>query len=267
MLEDGLLRGVLTWPDLSWPLVYRVFSRNLIVFKKTWKANLMFNFIEPVIYLWALGFGLGAYVTRIEGLPYVNFLAPALIASSSMFATTYEMTYGSYTRMTVQKIFHSIVATPVSMDDMVMGEILYGTFKGVLYGIVFLVVLALFGLARSLWALLVPVPIALMAMLFSILSMIWTSITPGFDAFEYFFTLLITPMFFFSGVFFPVGSLPAGIRILAWFTPLYHAVAVVRPLILGTVSRSILGHLIWLAVPVLLTLRFPMVMVRNRLIQ
>lgn len=257
----------MTWPDLSWPLVYKVFCRNLLLFRKTWMANLMFNFVEPIIYLWALGFGLGVYVNRIQGLPYINFLAPALIASSSMFATTYEMTYGSYTRMAVQKIFQSMVATPVGMDDVVLGEIMYGTFKGVLYGIVFLAVVAMFGLVKSFWALLVPIPIALMVMVFSILSMIWTSIAPGFDSFEYFFTLFITPMFFFSGVFFPVEALPAGIRVLAWFTPLYHAVEVVRPLILGTANWAITGNLAWLAAIALLTLRIPLVMVKNRLIQ
>lgn len=267
MLDSGLLRGLMAWPDSSWPLVYKVFSRNLLIFKKTWKANLMFNFVEPVIYLWALGFGLGVFVNRIEGLPYVSFLAPALIASSSMFATTYEMTYGSYTRMAVQKIFQSMVATPVSMDDVVMGEIMYGVFKGVLYGIVFLVVVALYGLVRSFWALLVPIPIAFMVLIFSILSMIWTSIAPGFDSYGYFFTLFITPMFFFSGVFFPVSVLPAGIRILAWFTPLYHAVQVVRPLILGTASWDVLKDFLWLVALALLTLRIPLVMVKNRLIQ
>ncbi len=258
---------LLSWPDLSWPLVYRVFCRNLLLFRKTWMANIMFNFVEPIIYLWALGFGLGVYVNKIHGLPYINFLAPALVASSSMFATTYEMTYGSFTRMAVQKIFQSMVATPVSMDDVVLGEILYGTFKGTLYGIVFLTVLAAFGLVRSGWALLAPVPVALMAAEFSILSMIWTSIAPGFDSFEYFFTLLITPMFFLSGVFFPLETLPAGVRLLAWFMPLYHAVEAVRPLILGTAASSVWGHLAWLAALVLLTLRIPLVMVKHRLIK
>jgi lipooligosaccharide transport system permease protein len=106
------------------------------------------------------------YVSQIGGLSYIDFLAPALIASSAMFSTTYEMTYGSFTRMGYQKTFHGMVATPVSMDDVVMGEILYGTFKGVLYGLVFLVVVAMFGVLKSPWALLIPVPLALMVMSF-----------------------------------------------------------------------------------------------------
>ncbi|MFZ5596895.1 MAG: ABC transporter permease [Bacillota bacterium] len=245
----------------------RVFHRNLLVFGKTWKANIMFNFVEPLLYLWAMGFGLGAYVTSINGLSYIDFLAPALIASSAMFSTTYEMTYGSFTRMGYQKTFHGMVATPVSMDDVVMGELLYGTFKGVLYGMVFLAVVALFGLVKSPWVLLTPVPLALMVMAFSIMSMVWTSIAPNYDSFGYFFTLLISPMFLFAGVFFPVESLPRGLRFIAWLTPLYHAVEAIRPMVLGGVSRSVLAHLGWLAAFVLLTVRIPLVMVKNRLIQ
>jgi len=264
---NKLLKEITTVPDLSWPLILKVFYRNLQVFRKTWKANIMFNFVEPVLYLWALGFGLGVYVNQVGGLPYIDFLAPALIASSAMFATTYEMTYGSFTRMGHQKVFHGMVATPVSMDDVVMGEILYGTFKGVLYGIVFFVVVALSGLVKSPWALLVPVPLALMVMAFSILSLIWTSIAPNYDSFGYFFTLFISPMFLFAGVFFPVDNLPAGIRFLPWFTPLYHAVEVIRPLVLGKVAWSNLSNLAWLVVFIVLTIRIPLVMVKKRLIQ
>jgi len=265
--KSQLLKGLLTVPDLSWPLIIRVFYRNLQVFKKTWKANIMFNFVEPLLYLWALGFGLGMYVSQIGGLSYIDFLAPALIASSAMFSTTYEMTYGSFTRMGYQKTFHGMVATPVSMDDVVMGEILYGTFKGVLYGLVFLVVVAMFGVLKSPWALLIPVPLALMVMSFSILSLIWTSIAPNYDSFGYFFTLFISPMFLFAGVFFPVDSLPAGLRFLPWLTPLYHAVEVIRQLALGKLDWSILADLSWLAAFVMITLRIPLVMVKNRLIQ
>lgn len=256
-----------TFPDLSWPLVAKVFQRNLKVFLKTWKTNIMFNFLEPVLYLWAMGFGLGVYVTKIHGLSYINFLAPGLIASSAMFSTSYEMTYDSFTRMSYQKTFHAMVATPVSMDDVVMGEMLYGTFKGVLYGMVFLLVNLVFGLVESPMALLVPIPLILMALTFSILSLIWTSLAPNYDSFGYFFTLVVSPMFLFSGIFFPVENLPAGVKFLPWLTPLYHAVEVIRPLVLGTLTRAGLWHLAWLAGFVLLTVRVPLVMVKNRLIQ
>lgn len=256
-----------TLPDLSWPLVARVFLRNLRVFLKTWKANLMFNFLEPVLYLSAMGFGLGVYVNRIHGLPYINFLASGLIASSAMFSTAYEMTYDSFTRMSYQKTFHAMVATPVSMDDVVMGEMIYGTFKGVLYGMVFLLVNLLFGLVKSPLALLVPVPLILMALTFSILSLIWTSVAPNYDSFGYFFTLVVSPMFLFSGIFFPVENLPAAVRFLPWMTPLYHAVEVIRAMVLGNLTSASLVHLGWLAAFAILTIRLPLVMVKRRLIQ
>lgn len=262
-----LLQGITALPDISWPLAARVFLRNLRVFLKTWKANLMFNFVEPVLYLWAMGFGLGIYVAKIHGLPYINFLAPGLIASAAMFSTSYEMTYDSFNRMNYQKTFQAMVATPVSMDDVVMGEILYGTFKGLLYGTVFLIVNLLFGLVKSPLALLVPAPLILLALSFSILSMIWTSIAPNYDSFGYFFTLLVSPMFLFAGIFFPIEALPEGVRFIAWLTPLYHAVEIIRSLVLGQVTGRIFAHLGWLTAFVLLTIRLPLVMIKNRLIQ
>lgn len=264
---NELLKGATKKPDISWTLVGKVFYRNFKVFRKTWKANIMFNFIDPVLYLWAMGFGLGAYITKVNGLSYIEFLAPGLVASSAMFATTYEMTYDSFTRMNYHKTFHAMVATPVGMDDVVMGEITFGTFKGVLYGTVFLFVILLFGLVKSPLALLVPIPLAMMAVSFSVLSLVWTSVSPNYDSFGYFFTLLISPMFLFSGIFFPVESLAQGIRYVCWFTPLFHAVEIVRPLILGKVTAEIWQHFIWLAAFCLLTIRLPLVMVKNRLIQ
>ena len=265
--KTSLFKGITQKPDLSRVLIMKTVYRNMLVFKKTWLANIMFNFIEPLLYLWAMGFGLGMFVGEINGMPYIEFLAPALIASSAMFSTTYEMTYGSFTRMSHQKIFHGMVATPVSMDDVVFGEIIYGTIKGVLYGCVFFLVVAMFGLVKSPWAFLMPIPLGLMVMAFSILSLIWTSVAPNFDSFNYFFTLLISPMFLFAGVFFPVESLPMGLDVLPWFTPLYHAVEVIRPLLHGEVSLSLLSHIVWLTAFNALTIRLPLIMVQNRLVQ
>jgi len=262
-----LFKGLFTWPELSPVLIWKVFYRNLLVFRKTWKAQLMFNFLEPLLYLWAMGFGLGAYVTQIQGLSYLSFLAPGLIASSAMFSTTYEETYGSYTRMSFQKTFHAMAATPVSMDDVVMGEILYGTFKGVLYGTVFLLVVGLFGIVQSPLFFLILIPLALMSVVFSIMSLIWTSVAPNYDSFGYFFTIFISPMFLFSGIFFPIDNLPQGIRFLPWLTPLYHAVQVIRPMVLGGLKLASMGHLLWLAIFIVLTIRLPLVMVKNRLVQ
>jgi len=260
-----LLAGFWSVPDISRYYVVVVFYRHLLVFKKTWLANIMFNFVEPVLYLWALGVGLGVYVALQNGLSYVEFIAPALVASSAMFATCYEATYGSFTRMGPQKVFYSMAATPASLEDVIMGEVIYGTFKGVLYGTVFLLVVALFGLVKSAWVFCVPLPLLLMSAVFSNISLVWTSVAPNYDSYNYFFTLFISPMFLFAGVFFPLEGLPPVYKTLAWFTPLYHAVEVIRPLVLGNPSPSCLAHLAWLLGAFLFTLRFPLVMLKNRL--
>lgn len=260
-----LLLGFWSVPDVELYYVWAVFRRHLLVFKKTWLANIMFNFVEPVLYLWALGLGLGAYVFLGGGQSYVEFIGPALVASSAMFATCYETTYGSFTRMGPQKVFHSMASTPASLEDVILAEVAYGAFKGVLYGTVFLAVVVLFGAARSPWALLAPVPLVLMAAVFANISLVWTSAAPNYDSYNYFFTLFISPMFLFAGVFFPLEGLPQAYRTLAWFTPLYHAVEVVRPLAQGRPSPACWGHLAWLLAAFLLTLRFPLVMLKNRL--
>lgn len=174
------------FPDVS-PLVWQVLRRHLIVFSRNWVTNLTFNFFEPLLYITALGVGLGAYVQDMEGLPYLHYLAPGLVASSAMFATTYECTYGTFVRMEFQKTFHAMVATPVSIDDVIVAEILYGTFKSVLYGTVILLVILVLGLVTSPWALLVPPVLAVAGFLFAILSMIWTGLVPNMENFNYFF--------------------------------------------------------------------------------
>ncbi|HPZ42359.1 MAG TPA: ABC transporter permease [Bacillota bacterium] len=253
-------------PDLSW-LVWRVFQRNFQVYRKTWKVSLSFNFFEPLFYLGALGFGLGAYVQQMEGLPYLNYLAPGLIASSAMFATAYECTYGSFVRMAYQKTYHAILATPASIEDVVMGDLIYGAFKSVLYGTVILLVVAALGLVASPWALLVPPVLAVSGLLFGALSMIWTGLVPNIDSFNYFFSLIITPLFLFSGVFFPLKGMPAFVQQAAWISPLYHVVNLTRDLVMGRAGVHLIGDLVWLLVATIVLLPAPVFLVRRLVIK
>jgi lipooligosaccharide transport system permease protein len=252
--------------DIS-PLVWPVFRRHLIVFSRNWKVNISFNFFEPMLYLVALGFGLGAYVQPMEGLPYLNYLAPGLVASSAMFATTYECTYGTFIRMEFQKTFHAMVATPVSIDDVIAGELLYGAFKSVLYGSVIIVVITLFGLVKSPWVLLAPMVVAVAGFMFAMLSLIWTGLVPHIDNFNYFFSLVMTPLFLFSGVFFPLGGLPVVVQKAAWFSPLYHIVNLTRGLVLGQVGPGLVWELVWIIVVVVLLFPLPFYLMRRLVIR
>ena len=128
---------------------FRVWQRHLTVYTKLYKSSFALNFAEPILYLTAMGLGLGAFVTQINGMPYINFIAPGIIASSSMFAVIYECTYGTYVRIVFQKTFDAILATPVNIDDLIAGEMIWGATKSVLYGTTIIIVISLFGLVAS----------------------------------------------------------------------------------------------------------------------
>lgn len=253
------------YPVNRWAL--KVLARNLVVFKKNWITSIAFNFIEPLLYLAALGAGLGVLVDEIGGMSYSQFIAPAIVATSAMWAAAAECSYDSFVKMHFQKIYHAIMVTPVSPGEVIVGELLYGAFKSVLYGSVILAVIASLGLVTSPWALLTPFILLLSGLAFSEIAMIWTGLVPKIDHFAYLFTLIITPMFLFSGVFFPLEVLPSAVQPLAWLMPLYHAVVLLRSFSWGLVSWQLLYHLLWLVVFVIIFFPLPQILVRRRLIK
>jgi lipooligosaccharide transport system permease protein len=245
---------------------YRVWQRQFTVYTKLYKSSIVFNFIEPILYLVALGFGLGAFVKEINGVPYINFIAPGLIASSSMFATASECTYGTYIRMTYQKTFDAILATPVNLDDLIAGELMWGATKSVLYGTIITVVIIVFGLIKS-PAIVLAVPVLFISgLIFAEIAVIAVALVPGIDSFSYFFTLLLTPSFLFSGIFFPLDTLPAIVVKIAYFTPLYHVVNIFRSFASGTLHAA-LWDIVWILVVALLLAPYPFRLMKRRIIK
>ncbi len=245
---------------------FRVWQRNFTVYRKLYKSSFVFNFVEPVMYLLALGLGLGAYVKEINGMPYINFIAPGLIASSSMFATVSECTYGTYVRMTYQKTFDAILATPVNLEDLVGGELLWGATKSLLYGTVITIVISGFGLVNS-PAIILAIPVLFISgLIFAEVAVITVALVPGIDSFTYFFTLIITPSFLFSGIFFPIDSLSPVVDKIAFFTPLYHVVNIFRAFAAGNVF-TVLWDLLWLGVVAVLLAPYPFRLMRRRIIK
>lgn len=245
--------------------VLRVWQRHWTVYTKLYKTSFALNFAEPALYLVAMGFGLGAFVQNINGVPYVNYIAPGIIASSSMFAAVYECTYGTYIRMTFQKTFDAILATPISLDDLVAGELVWGATKSVIFGITIMIVVALFGLIDSpLIVLSVPF-IFLCGLIFAQLSIMFAAVVPGIDSFSYFYTLFMTPLFLFSGIFFPLDSMPRVVSHLALLSPLYHLVTICRALSSGN-PAAVVGSMVWIVVIVALLAPFPFRLMRKRII-
>jgi lipooligosaccharide transport system permease protein len=243
---------------------FRVWQRHWLVYTKLYKTSFALNFAEPALYLVAMGLGLGSFVKDIHGQPYIKYIAPGIVASSSVFAAVYECTYGTYIRMTFQKTFDAILATPVNLNDLIAGELIWGATKSVIFGITIAIVITLFGLVESPLIILVIPCIFLGGLIFAELSIIFCAIVPGIDSFSYFYTLFMTPLFLFSGIFFPLDSMPRLVADIAFFTPLYHLVIVCRAFTSGSVT-SALGSIIWLIVTVVVLAPFPFKLMRKRI--
>jgi lipooligosaccharide transport system permease protein len=244
---------------------FSVWQRHWLVYTKLYKTSFALNFFEPALYLVAMGFGLGAFVQDINGQSYIKFIAPGIVASSSVFAAVYECTYGTYIRMTFQKTFDAILATPVNLDDLVAGELTWGATKSVIFGITIIIVIALFGLVESSRILLAIPFIFLGGLIFAELSVMFCAIVPGIDSFSYFYTLFMTPLFLFSGIFFPLDTMPRVVSLLAFFSPLYHLVNICRAFSAGSIN-TVIGSMVWLVVVVALLAPFPFRFMKRKII-
>ncbi len=241
--------------NLSYRIGY-VFLRNLISYKRFVLPTFLVSLVEPVFYLVTFGVGMGAYVGYFGGKPYLHFLVPGVLASSVMMSSTFECLYGTFVKMVHEKIYDSLIATPVSAEDAVAGDIAWGTFRGLLSGTLMMIVAAAMGVSPvSAGALaLVMLLMVFTGALFGSLAMIVTSFSPSFDFFNYYTELIITPMLFFSGVFFPLDNFPAWMKTLADFLPLTHAVKISRAAFTGEVHAGLIKNV--LVILILETLAF-----------
>ena len=244
-----------------------VWQRNLEAFLRTYRVNFIPPFIEPLLYLLALGFGLGTYIEAVDGVPYPVFIAPALVSISVMNSAFYECTYSSFVRMYYQKTFDAIIATPVSIDEVIAGEMIWGATRGVIYAGLMLPVLILFGVAAMPSSLLL-IPFAFIAgLLFAGIAMCFTAITPSIETLNYPSFLFITPMFLFSGTFFPLDLLPEAVRYAALAAlPLTHVVEINRAITLEAVSAANLLNLAWIAVATTIFCSLAIRLMKRRLV-
>jgi lipooligosaccharide transport system permease protein len=225
-----------------------VLARHRDVFLKTWKTSLIPPFLDPFFYLLAMGYGLGSFVVKIEGMSYIEFIAPGLIASVIMTAPFFENSIGSFVRLTYQKTFDAMVSTPVSIEDVATGELLYGAFRAAVQGISILIVVAAFGLVKSWLVVFIPLLCLFGGFVNGTIALSYMTFMPTISYVDYFFTLFMTPMFLIAGTFFPISQLPHWVQNVAYMMPLYHIVNITRALCSGTNLMIIPGELLWLAV-------------------
>ena len=226
-----------------WP----VFLRNFLVWRKLIIPSLIANIAEPLMWLVAFGYGMGALVGEVtlgdQKVAYIVFLASGSICMSAMNAATFEALYSAFSRMHVQKTWDGIMNAPVRLDDVLLAEMLWAAFKAVFTLSAILCVMLGLGIVQS-WKVLLAWPILLgVGITFSCLALIFNALAKGYDFFTYYFTLFLTPMMFLSGVFFPLDSLPDAVRWVAMVLPLTQAVTLVRPLFMDQWPTDVLLHL------------------------
>lgn len=235
--------------NLSYRIAY-VFWRNFVSYKRFVVPTLIVSLGQPLFYLLTFGIGMGAYVGLFGGRPYLYFLVPGILTSSVMLSSTFECLYEVFVKMIHERLYDSLIATPVSAEDAIAGDILWGAFRGVISGVLMLLVAIFLGIFPVslvnffvLFLLMIFVGI-----LFSSLAMIVTAFAPSFDFFSYYTELVITPMLFFSGVFFPLDKFPDWLKIMAQFMPLTHAVNISRAVFLGVYSPELIYNFLFLLI-------------------
>jgi lipooligosaccharide transport system permease protein len=262
--------GQFSPPQLSLRAI-AVWRRNFLVWKKLAIPSVLGNLADPMIYLFGFGYGLGSLMpeslSHFGGASYIAFLGAGTVAASTMNAASFEALYSAFSRMHVQKTWEAILNAPVSLDDVVAGELLWIAAKSTLSGVAILAVVALLGFVASPLALWAIPAIFLTGLAFGALGLIVTALAPSYDFFMYYFTLFITPMTLLSGVFFPLSQLPAGFQAAAQALPLTHAVELIRPLAFGRVPTDVGLHLGVLAAITVIAFWIAVGLTRRRLLK
>ena len=217
----------------------RVTQRNLLVYQRTWRGSVFGSFLNPLLYLGALGVGLGSFIAAqntaaLGGVTYIEFLGPGLLAATCMQSASFEATYPILGKIIWRRNYDAMLATPLSVRDLVTGELGYICVRLAMISGVFLVVLTLFSITTSLLALLAIPAAILTGLAFFSAIMAFTATQRNDAGFAALFRFVLNPLFLFSGTFFPIDRLPDSVQWVAAATPLYHGVALIRGMVLQT---------------------------------
>lgn len=222
---------------------YPIWQRNFLVWKKLAVASVLGNIADPLITLIAFGYGLGSLLKSVDGIPYIHFLASGSICMSIMMASSFEALYSAFSRMHVQRTWDALLNAPLALDDVVLAEMLWAATKSLFSAIAILCVMFALGIGLHPQVLLVLPMLFLVGMTFASLGLVANAIAHGYEFFTYYFTLVLTPMIFLSGVYYPTAQLPHWLQLLSGVLPLHAAVSLVRPLILGQWPVDVVGHM------------------------
>lgn len=244
-----------------------VWRRNFQQFSKTWVNSAFWIVLEPLIYLGAIGFGLGSYVNNMQGASYVEFFFPGLLGVSAMFIAYFEGTYNNYSKLTHEKIYSTMLLARLSPDDIAMGEILWGVTKAAFGLLGILLVAAVLGLVTTWKIIPALVVLLLLAWIFSAAAMIAMTNAKNFDSFIYSISGFIMPMVLLSGTYFPIEHMPIVLKILVYLFPLTHGVVLVRGLLIGDLSWIQFLHFVVLVIMAWISTSYALKLFKKRVIK
>lgn len=231
----------------------RVWLRDWTVWRHVARWLLVPSLLDPIVFLVAMGLGVGSYVASVEGMSYIAFIAPGLLMSGVMYQASFETTWNIHFKLEMRSTYASMLSTPLEPADLVLGDMLWGATRATITGVIFFAVIVVAGLVSSWWALAMPLAAALVAVDFASMGMLASAYIRDMNLYAYYYTVVIVPMFLFSGVFFQITNLPAWAQKVAWALPLFHGATLSRQLATGTVGPSSLVHVAYLvALPALL---------------
>jgi lipooligosaccharide transport system permease protein len=244
-----------------------IWRRHYMVWKKMAGPSILGHLADPVIYMLGLGYGLGGMLPQIGGMSYIAFLSAGTVCYSTMNSASFEALYSGFARMHEQRTWEAILNTPITLDDIVLSEVVWAASKSLLSGLAVLLVIWGLGLIHSPHALWI-IPLSLLVGLcFAAMGLIVTALAPGYEFFMYYFTLVITPMTLLCGVFFPVDQLPSMLQTVSSLLPLTHAVNLARPLLNGAIPVHFMADIAVLATYALVGFYVSLVLFRKRLAQ
>ena len=242
-----------------------VWRRNLLVWKKLAIASVLGNIADPLLYMLALGYGIGAFVPEVGGMTYIAFIGTGMVCQSAMFTASFEGMYSAFSRMHVQRTWEGIINAPIALDDVVVAEWIWCATKAVMSTTAILLVIMALGYGHTPLALFVLPLGFVVGLTFGALGLVMNALAPGYDFFTYFFTLVLTPMLLLSGVYFPVEQMPPALAAVTQFLPLKHAIDLARPLMMAEIPSHIALHLAVLALYAAAAFYVALVLTRKRL--
>jgi lipooligosaccharide transport system permease protein len=208
-------------------------ERNFLVWRKLIVPSLTANLADPLLYLVGFGFGVGSLIGAVDGQPYIQFLAGGMVCYSTLNSATAEALYSAFSRLKMQRTWEGILHAPMTVTDVVVGEWIWAALKALLSGTAILLIMYALGLVSG-WRPLAVLPVLLLlGLCVAGLALIMTTIAKSFDFFVYYFTMVLTPMSFLSGIFFPLHALPPLLQKIAMILPLTHGALMARGLLFG----------------------------------